>query len=186
MASTSLRPRNLFTLGGLAAGVILMVFGAVSMFVGYQGINDVRDTLAEQNIVGTDDSSIAGEEVNTGSEARVFAETIRRHAREGADGMSYAELPRFATEDGEGTNNADEAATNELGEPVTNPARETWLDATALSTALETAYFAEQVGLFSIVMGVALLLTGVGFVVLTLGTLWHHERDEARNQAASQ
>jgi hypothetical protein len=39
---------------------------------------------------------------------------------------------------------------------------------TALSTALNTAYFAEQVALFSIVMGIALLLSGIGFLVLTL------------------
>ena len=45
----------------------------------------------------------------------------------------------------------------------------------ALSTALNTSYFAEQVGTFAIVLGVALVLTGVGFVVLTVGALWHHE-----------
>jgi hypothetical protein len=38
-----------------------------------------------------------------------------------------------------------------------------------LSTALNTSYFAENVALFSVVMGVALLLTGIGFLVLTLG-----------------
>ena len=43
-----------------------------------------------------------------------------------------------------------------------------WVTETALTTALNTAYFAEQVALFSIVMGVALLLTGIGFLVLTL------------------
>ena len=40
---------------------------------------------------------------------------------------------------------------------------------TALTTALNTAFFAERVAVFSIVMGVALLLTGIGFLVLTLG-----------------
>jgi hypothetical protein len=39
---------------------------------------------------------------------------------------------------------------------------------TALTTALNTAYFAESVSLFAIVMGFALLLVGVGFLVLTL------------------
>jgi hypothetical protein len=40
---------------------------------------------------------------------------------------------------------------------------------TALSTALNVAYFGERVGVFGIVMGIALLLTGIGFLVLTLG-----------------
>jgi multisubunit Na+/H+ antiporter MnhC subunit len=40
---------------------------------------------------------------------------------------------------------------------------------TALTTALNTSFFAERVAVFSIVMGVALLLTGIGFFILTLG-----------------
>ena len=46
-----------------------------------------------------------------------------------------------------------------------------WINATALSTALNTAYFAEQVATFAIVMGFALLLSGVGFAVLTVRAL---------------
>ena len=42
-------------------------------------------------------------------------------------------------------------------------------DQTALTTALNTSFFAERVAYFSIVMGIALLLTGIGFLVLTLG-----------------
>jgi hypothetical protein len=42
-----------------------------------------------------------------------------------------------------------------------------WVTETALTTALNTAYFAEQVALFSIVMGIGMLLSGIGFLVLT-------------------
>ena len=38
--------------------------------------------------------------------------------------------------------------------------------------ALNTAYFAESVATFAIVMGIALLLTGIGFLVLTARVLW--------------
>ena len=44
-----------------------------------------------------------------------------------------------------------------------------WVTETALTTALNTSFFAERVAYFSIVMGVALLLTGIGFLVLTVG-----------------
>ena len=37
---------------------------------------------------------------------------------------------------------------------------------TALTTALNMSYMAEQLSMFGIVVGVALLLTGLGFVIL--------------------
>jgi len=40
---------------------------------------------------------------------------------------------------------------------------------TALTGALNMAYMAEQLGMFGIVVGVALLLSGVGFIILALG-----------------
>ena len=52
-----------------------------------------------------------------------------------------------------------------------NPAREIWVTSTALSTALNTAYFAESVATFAIVMGIALLLSGIGFLILTMRVL---------------
>ena len=57
-------------------------------------------------------------------------------------------------------------------------ARNTWVTETALGTALNTSYFAENVALFSIVMGAALLLTGIGFLVVTLGLLGTAARKE--------
>jgi hypothetical protein len=41
--------------------------------------------------------------------------------------------------------------------------------ATALTTALNIASLSERIALFSIVMGIALLLTGIGFLVFTIG-----------------
>ena len=43
------------------------------------------------------------------------------------------------------------------------------MTATALSTALNTSYMAEQLALFGIVVGIALLLSGIGFAVLAVG-----------------
>ncbi|MDZ7727439.1 MAG: hypothetical protein U5Q44_04165 [Dehalococcoidia bacterium] len=181
MQSSKLRPRNIFTYGGLAAGVILAVFGIASMVIGYQGIQQVRDSLSEQQDRrhrGLVDCRPAcrHRQPRPRSSPIPSAATPTRARVE----RCYSELPRFATEDGTGTNDAEEAVTNQFGEPVTNPDRATWLDAIALSTTLETAYFAEQVGIFAIVMGVALLLTGIGFIVLTVGLLWQHEPAEAR------
>ena len=46
------------------------------------------------------------------------------------------------------------------GSPVNNAARDIWVTETALTTALYTSYFAENVTLFSIIVGIALLLVG--------------------------
>ena len=45
---------------------------------------------------------------------------------------------------------------------------------TALAGALNMAFLGERVALFGIVMGAALLLTGIGFLVLTLGGAVQH------------
>ncbi|MBI5106070.1 MAG: hypothetical protein HZB46_14005, partial [Solirubrobacterales bacterium] len=52
-----------------------------------------------------------------------------------------------------------------------------------LTTALNTSYFAEQVALFSIVMGVALLLTGLGFLVVSLRLLPARQEEEVAEKA---
>ena len=85
-------------------------------------------------------------------------------------------MPRFATADGKGTNDPTKAL-QKAGQPVSNAAREIWVTETALTTALNTAYFAESVATFAIVMGFALLITGSGFLVLTLRVLRKFERE---------
>jgi hypothetical protein len=49
------------------------------------------------------------------------------------------------------------------------PARQIWITETALATALNGSDLAEQLANFGIVVGIALLLAGVGFVVLAVG-----------------
>jgi hypothetical protein len=78
-------------------------------------------------------------------------------------------MPRYATADGKGTNDAAAALKSPSGQPVDNAARQLWVTETALTTALNTSYMAEQIALFGIVVGIALLLTGVGLGVLAVG-----------------
>ena len=162
--------RKLFEWGGIAASIMLIAFGIGSIAVGAWGINTVRDNLARENIVGTEDSSIPGQKVDTGSEARAFADVMRAHALEATDGQTYAEMGRFLDANGNQTSDEAQAAKDpQTGRPVENTARNIWVTQTALATALNVAYMGERVGVFGIVMGIALLLTGIGFLVLTLG-----------------
>jgi hypothetical protein len=183
---------KLFTYGGIGAAIVLIAFGITSIVVGMNGRDTVRSNLGNEMIVGTPDmtpkaiaaeakaaglkdvslpsKAVAGQSINTGAEARTFAQYMRIHTLEATGGKTYAQMPRYATADGKGTNDEKAALKNpKSGQPVSNAARDIWVTSTALSTALNTSYFAENVALFSVVMGVALLLTGIGFLVLTLG-----------------
>lgn len=162
--------RKLFEYGGIASGVVMIAFGVASLVLSISGFYEVRDTIARENIVGTPDSTIPGQKVDTGSEAKAFADVIRKHTLEATGGQTYSEMPRFLDENGEPTEDEALAATDpESGEPVANPARNLWITETALTTALNTSYLAERIAFFGIVVGVALLLTGIGFLVLALG-----------------
>lgn len=158
-----------FGYGGVIASVILIAFGIGSITIGAMGVNEVRDSLAQENIVGTPDSSIPGQTVNTGSEAKAFATVMRHHTLEATKGQVYADMGRFIDANGKPTSDENLAAKGPNGQPVENGLRNLWVTETALTTALNMSFFAERVAWFSIAMGSALLLTGVGFLVLTLG-----------------
>jgi len=179
--------------GGIAASIILIAFGIGSIVIGLSGRSDVGQQLKQEQITGTPDMtpaairaevqqagltgvkapscSVAGQPVDSGAPARCFAQYMRIHALEATGGKTYAQMPRYATANGKGTDDPKAAQKRPDGTPVDNPARNVWINETALSTALNTSYFAQRVALFSIIMGIALLLTGIGFLVLTLELL---------------
>ena len=184
-----------FVLGGLLAGVVLVALGIGSIVVGATGKSDVRDRLADEKIVGTPDMtpelteaaveeagvsdvvevpdcSVADEEIDTGSEAECFADYMRIHALEDTGGKVYAEMPRAVDpETGDPVAEENVEAALASGEAIPNPEREIWISETALATALNTSFFAEQVANFGIVMGIAMVLIGIGLLVLTFGAL---------------
>lgn len=184
------RVRRFLEIGGLIAAVLLIAFGAGSIVVSMQGRGVVKHELLQQKIVGSADMnpsataveakaaglsksvtlptcSVAGKTIDNGATARCFASYMHIHALESTGGLVYSQIPDYATTNGEGTNEASKALMAHE-QPVENPARTTWVTETALSTALNSSYMAEQLGLFGIVVGVALLLAGAGFGILAL------------------
>jgi hypothetical protein len=179
--------RKLFQYGGIAASIILIAFGAGAIYMGFDGRAQVRSDLAREQIVGTDDSTIPGQKVDTGSEAQAFAAVIRQHTLEATGGKTYAEMGRFVDANGNDTNDEAAAAKDpNTGEPAPNGLRNMWINATALTTALNTAYFAESVATFAIVMGIALLLAGLGFAVLTFRALIPADKRQGSRAQAPQ
>jgi hypothetical protein len=197
--------RKVFEFGGYAAAAILIALGVGALVLGINGREDVRDNLALEKIEGSDDMtpdgirseieqagitvedvpdcSVAGELVDTGDEARCFAEYMRIHALESTGGRVYSEMGRYLTPDGKETSDPAKAA-KENGQPVANQARDLWVTETALATALNVAFFAEQVSNFGIVVAIALILAGIGFAVLAFAALRWLPGYEARRSAA--
>lgn len=175
--------RKLFEIGGIVAGVVLIAFGVVALVMGFNGRSTVLDSLKQEQIYFGDaaqdptvPAKYSGQLVDTGDKARAFAKVMRGHTLESTSGLTYSQMGRFVAADGKGsdgiggTNDAKAAATDpKTGDPVSNPARNIWVTETALTTALNTAYLAEQVSVFGIVVAIALLLSGIGFLVLALG-----------------
>ena len=184
--------RKVFEIGGIVAAVVLIAFGVAAVAMGAQGRSTVHDNLLAQQIVGSPDMtpagitaeakaahlnisqlviptcSVANKTVGSGATARCFAQYMTIHALEATGGQVYSQMPRFATANGKGTNVATQALQSN-GTPVDNPARSVWINETALATALNTSYMADQISLFGVVVGVALLLTGFGFAILAIG-----------------
>jgi len=163
---------NLARKGGIAASIVLILLSVALVGVGIAGRDTVRSDLAREQIVGTPDSAIPGQKVDTGSEAKEFAATMRKHTLEATGNQTYAQMGRFLDEAGKATEDESAAAKDpETGQPVENPARNIWISSTAFQTALNTAYFAESVATFVIAIGAALLLIGIGFLVLSVRLL---------------
>src|SRR3954467_15273316 len=154
------------------ARVVLIAVGLGAVYMGIDGRAMVRSDLAREQIVGTPDSTIPGQKVDTGSEVKAFADVMRKHTLEATKGQTYAQMGRYLDANGQPTNDEKTAAINPTTkQPVENGLRNLWVTETALTTALNTSYFAESVATFAIVMGIALLLAGLGFGVLTVRLL---------------
>ena len=107
---------------------------------------------------------------------------MRIHALEATGGLTYAEMGRFQSADDPGdpagTNDEAEAAKDEEGNPISNGQRNLWINETALATALNVSYMAEQISIFGIVVGIALLITGIGLLVLAYAVFVRGEKEE--------
>lgn len=182
-------------IGGIAACVLLIAAGVAYIVIGLNGRDTVKHNVARELIVGSPDMSpdgiraalteagltnvsdiptctVAEQKIETGTDAKCFADYMRMHALESSKGLTYAQMGRFALKsdpsDPKGTNDEALALKDDAGKTVPNGPRNTWVTETALSTGLNMAYFADQVGLFGIVVGILVIVIGVGLGILTI------------------
>jgi hypothetical protein len=180
-------------LAGTVAALILIAFGVAAVVQGLDGRSTVRNALALEHVNGEEGMtpagiaakakavgltgvalptcSVAGKAIDNGTDARCFAEYMRVDALVATGGKTYAQMPRFASKDGKGTGIEAEAVKLPNGVGMPNPARNVWITETALSTALNTSYMAEQISLFGIAVGGAFLLVGLALGAFAIGVV---------------
>jgi hypothetical protein len=122
---------------------------------------------------------VAGQKIDTGAKAQAFASYMRIHTLEATGGLTFSQMGRYVAKpgtpasltDGHGaTSDAKYALVDpKTQRPVDNGVRNLWVTETALATALNTSFMAEQLALFGLVVGIALLLAGIGFGILAVG-----------------
>ena len=166
-------------IGGYVSGGLLIFLGVVVTVLGIWGFAFTRDHIAREGIsfgpiedpaVAEHAPDWAGEPVDTGRKALAQAEIMREHTLSNTGGLTYAEMGQYQSaedpSDPVGTNDPEAAAQDENGEPISNSARNIWVTETALATALDMGFMSEMLSIFSIIVGIALLLTGIGLVIL--------------------
>ena len=192
-----MRNRRILEIGGIIAGAVMIAFGIGALVMSINARSTVSDELQRENIVGSADMNptdieaamkeaglegvavpscdVAEQAIESGSDARCFAQYMRIHALESSGGLTYAEMGRFVAasdpDNPAGTSDPEAALKDADGNTVSNAARNTWVTETALATALNVSYMAEQIALFGLVVGIALLLSGIGFVILAFAVL---------------
>jgi hypothetical protein len=175
----TMREGRSLRIGGYISGGVLMLFGIAVIVLGIWGFAFTRDHIQREQITfgPASDPAVqehaeqwAGEPVETGRQALAMAEIMREHTLSSTSGLTYAEMGRYQSaadpSDPAGTNDEAAAAKDENGEPISNSARNIWVTETALATALDMGFMSEMLSIFSIIVGVALLLTGIGLVIL--------------------
>ena len=130
----STKPIRVLSILVMVAGAIFIVAGVVTWFV-------VRDQLADEQIVVSDDADhFGGWEVDGPFTAYAEADAIEGHAMESSGGKTYAQLDRD------------------------DPTRETVMTASFLRSSLFTSVVAFGVAIMAV--GLGLVLIGIGVALL--------------------
>ncbi len=161
----------------IVVGIAFALAGLVAAGTGIYIRTFVGRQLAAQQITTPEDASIPNVPVNGIATALSMADIIQHHASDGANGLTYAQMGRFAVESGDpaGTNSSDEALKDANGKPVANQARNTQLTAASLVTSLSLSAMAIGASYGAIALGVGftllgIVIAGLGYALLGLIT----------------
>ena len=143
---------------------LAIIAGLLMVLVGIWGICFTYKNVARENIVTPSDASIPEAQVRGPLTLMSQADIIREHALHSTEGLTYAEMPRQVEQlDANGN-----VVKDKDGEPVmvANEARNIWITATALTTALHLGVVTYAFSGLMILLGLISLWTGWVFCKL--------------------
>lgn len=149
----------------LASSFSAIIAGFVLVGSGVWGIAFTYTNVARENITTPDDASIPGVSVRGPFTLKAQADIIRVHTLRMTEGKTFAEMPRQIPK-------LDENGKPILGEDgkavmMANTARDIWITATTLITALNLGIFAYVFASFTLLFGIFSIWAGIIFYVLS-------------------
>ena len=145
----------------IISSILAICVGIILVLGGTGGIMFTYQNVAREKIVTTEDSSIPNTPVRDPMTLKAQADVIRKHVLETTKGKTYAEMPReVAQVDATGS-----AVLDNDGKPVMipNAARNIWITAMTLTTALNLGIIAYLVSGLTILFGLSSIWIGVVF-----------------------
>jgi hypothetical protein len=146
----------------LIAAILSLAVGLGSFAGGIFGAWYTWDQAVAQDVTTPDDAVIPETPVRGPFTMWAQSDIITHHQLDNTDGLYYAQMPREVPQVDE--NGA--AVLDENGEQVMvpNEARASWINATALTTALGLGIVAYALAAFAVVTGLTLMFTGFAFL----------------------
>ena len=148
----------------LVSSILAIVAGIVLVGGAILGIKFTYQNIAREKITTPEDSAVPGVPVRGPFTLKAQADIIRTHVLKLTNGQTYAEMPRqIAKVDANG-----KPVLDEKGQPVmvANTARDIWVTATTLITALNLGIVTYAFSAFIFLFGLISIWTGITFFAL--------------------
>lgn len=147
------------------ASILAIIAGIVLIIGGVWGVKFTYKNVAQEKIMTTPDSSLPNRLVSGPMTLKAQADVIREHTLKTTGGKTYAEMPREIQKVDEKGN----ALFNSKGEPLMTPntARDLWVTATTLTTALNLGIITYAFSGLIILFGLVSIMTGYVFSALS-------------------
>lgn len=148
----------------LLSAILALTVGFGSVAGGIFGAWYTWDQAAAQNVVTPDDAVIAETPVRGPFTMWAQADIITKHQLEGTEGLYYAEMERMVPQ----VDEAGQPVLDENGEAVMvpNEARASWINATALTTALSVGIISYALSAMAVAVGLTLMASGYVFLLI--------------------
>ena len=148
-----------------ASSFLAIIVGTVLVGSGIKGLTFTYKNVARENITTPDDASIHGVPVRGPFTLKAQADIIRVHTLRITGGKTFSEMPRQIPKlDETGKPILDEEGKSVM---TANTARDIWITAITLITALNLGIFAYAFAGFSILFGLFSIWTGIIFYALS-------------------